>query len=415
MTAPIPSAPVAVPRWYGRPRTLLPVLLGVLVFTALLTPEPANRNLGDRRLTTHENTPAAASLAADLPRALGWRVDENTSVVVPPRPDMVHLVLAPSEPMRAAEVHALLERVRGGAGLYTILDNESGVLADSLNLGKGNAGALDSIADLGGHCPVRRTDRLPWLVRKARYRSLRWKAPPPGSVDTLLRIASWDTAHGPLIIGFAYGRGRIVAGADADLLRNDELRQCTTALGVPYIRALEYLRDSGAVTPRRWLVFDEYHQGFGPQPGTVRAVVTFFEETASGHVVAQFALAGLLLLFHKAPRLVPPAPDAPEERRSPVEHVDALARAYVQVGATRTATQRLMRGLRRRLDRGTARAATSLSDDGFLDRAEARRPRLAAPVRLVRQALAKGHAARDFSAVGDALATIEHTLRQDSR
>lgn len=415
MTAPIPSAPVAVPRWYGRPRTLLPVLLGVLVFTALLTPEPANRNLGDRRLTTHENTPAAASLAADLPRALGWRVDENTSVVVPPRPDMVHLVLAPSEPMRAAEVHALLERVRGGAGLYTILDNESGVLADSLNLGKGNAGALDSIADLGGHCPVRRTDRLPWLVRKARYRSLRWKAPPPGSVDTLLRIASWDTAHGPLIIGFAYGRGRIVAGADADLLRNDELRQCTTALGVPYIRALEYLRDSGAVTPRRWLVFDEYHQGFGPQPGTVRAVVTFFEETASGHVVAQFALAGLLLLFHKAPRLVPPAPDAPEERRSPVEHVDALARAYVQVGATRTATQRLMRGLRRRLDRGTARAATSLSDDGFLDRAEARRPTLAAPVRLVRQALAKGHAARDFSAVGDALATIEHTLRQDSR
>ncbi len=421
-----PATPQAeLGAWYGRPRVMVPLLLGLAVLAALLTPERANRSVGEGNLTTRETTPGAASLAAELPRALGWTVDQNVSAVVPPRTDMVHLVLAPPAAMRASEVHALLERVRAGAGLYVIINKERDALADSLHLGPGISGTLPDLGAGNLPCPAQRTPRLSWLQNSAHYRALRWTAPAPGVVDTLLQLAVPDEAettvaqqtamHTALVMGFPLGRGRVVASADADLLRNDELRQCEVGLGVLYLKELEYLRDSSAVTPRRWLLFDEYHQGFGPQPGTVRAVVTFFSETSAGHVLAQLALAGLLVLLMRAPRIVPPLPDATDERRSPIEHVDALARAYVQVGASKTATHRLLRGLRRRLERGAVRGVTSLADDAYLDRVSARTPSLAAPVGLVRRALVQTIPARDFTAVGEALATIEQTLRHESR
>jgi hypothetical protein len=394
---------------------MVPLLLGLAVLAALLTPEKANRDMGDRRLSTRETTPASGSLMAELPRALGWRVDENVSATVPPRPDMVHLVLAPSEPLRAPEVHALLERVRAGAGLFVVIKEDRDLLADSLHLGFGGTGPLPSLKAAAVSCTGSSVERLPWLATLARYQALTWDAPPPGPVDTLLRFANSDTTRNAVLMGFAYGRGRVVAGADPDLFRNDELRQCEQGYAPLYVSLLEYLRDSSATTPRRWLMFDEYHQGFGPQPGTVRAVVTFFSETTPGHVLAQLAVAALLLLLVRAPRLVPPPADATDERRSPIEHVDALARAYVQVGASKTATQRLVRGLRRRLERGTVRGVMSLSDEAFLERVATRTPALTAAVGTVRHALAHSTPPRDFSAVGDALARIEQTLRQESR
>ena len=425
MTAPVrAAAPVATPPWYARPTVMVPLLLGIAIASALLTPERANTFLGDARLTTRETTPLAASLAADLPRRLGWRVGENTRAEVPSRTEMVHVLLAPSEPLRATEVHALLERVRAGAGLYVIASSADELMTDSLHVASGPAGMLADFGAAGLPCPAKATQLPPWLLRSARFSTVRWTAPPPGALDTLLRTVSPDSAtrrrdstvadDGPVLLGFGYGRGRVVIGMDADLVRNDAMRQCAHGLSVAWVRALEYLRDRDAGIRRTWLLFDEYHQGHGVQPGTVRAVVVFFSDTSEGHVLAQLAIAGLLFLVMRMPRLVPPAPEGAIERRSPIEHVDALARAYVQVGATKTATQRLVRGLRRRLDRGPIRGVISLSDDAFLERTAARVPGLGAPVRTLRKALANGHAARDFAAVGDALATIEHSLRKDS-
>ena len=428
MTAPIETAATSGP-WYGRPRIMVPLLLGIAILTALLTPERANRNLGDARLTTRESTPMAASLAAELPKALGWRVSENTSGSVPERRDMVHLVLAPAAALRASEVHVLLERVRSGAGLFVITFGERDLLRDSLHLAQGPGGRLDDFGARGLTCPDAPVDMLPWLTRSLQFSTINFTAPPPPRLDTILRTSSRDTAAragAPVLLGFRHGEGRVVVATDPDLLRNDALRQCDPGLAVAYVRALEYLRDTDGAQ-RRWLLFDEYHQGFGVQPGTARAVITFFADTVAGHVLAQLAFAGLLLLLMRMPRLVPPPADGPVERRSPIEHVDALSRAYIQVGATRTATQRLVRGVRRRLERGTtggttggtargtARGTTSLSDDAWLERAGARAVSLRAPVTLARRSLREGHPARDFTAVGDALATIEQTLRQDPR
>jgi hypothetical protein len=115
------------------------------------------------------------------------------------------------------------------------------------------------------------------------------------------------------------------------------------------------------------------------------------------------------------PRIIAPR-DAPRiERRSPLEHIDALARAYAQVGATRTATQRLVRGLRRRLAGGTSGTVgerASLTDDQFLQRARDAAPTIGESVALVQRALAAPLSPRDFAAVGVALGTIETALKR---
>lgn len=413
------SGSVATP-WYGRPRLLTLLLVGAVLIATLVAPERATRPSVERRLTTRSTDPGGASLLLELGRALGWRVSDNVTATFPAGPRIVHAVLDPSEPLRAPEVRQLLERVRAGAGLLVVIRGGRDALGDSLRLTAGPSTVRPT--GLATHCEGRDSAGiLVGMTAPTRFESVAGPGTRAPRVDTLLAAPEDDTpdsanvrtgapaAQRPLAVGFPLGRGRVVAVADGTALRNDILRYCTTGFSVPYVRWLEYLRDSSAVVPRDLLVFDEYHQGHGVQPGTIRAVVTFFAETATGHAVAQLAFAALLLLAAKGGRLVPPPPDVTDERRSPLEHVDALARAYAQVGATRTATQRLVRGVRRRTAPATARAG-SLADDEWLASVAARAPARTGDVARVRTALGAGVPPGQFPAVADALAAIEASL-----
>jgi hypothetical protein len=60
---------------------------------------------------------------------------------------------------------------------------------------------------------------------------------------------------------------------------------------------------------------------------------------------------GILVLLLYARRFGSPLPDPRARRRSPLEHVEALAGAYRQAGAKRTARRLLVAGLARRLGR----------------------------------------------------------------
>jgi hypothetical protein len=226
---------------------------------------------------------------------------------------------------------------------------------------------------------------------------------------------SWPTA-----VGFPLGRGRVVVIADADLLRNDVLRVCQWGLDVVAVRMLEYLRDGGK-SPRKRLVFDEYHQGFGAHPGTIRAIASYLVHVPSGHVLVQALLAGLVLLLALGPRALPPRDPERVERRSPLEHVTALAQAYANVTATRTATQRLLHGVRRRVEHGALAPASVRSgavrsgraaddDEGFLASAVRDDPTLASDVELVRRALAAPVSRRELEEVGAALGRVEASL-----
>jgi hypothetical protein len=414
-------------------RIALPIVAAAIIIVALLTPEQTGGRTGDERLTSKSTGPQGAALLYELAARLGWRPAQRLADSIPlGDTTAVHLVLDPPVPPSAAETREILDRVRRGAGLIFVMG--SGPLADSLGLGsrvpeagtvlgaaqllRGTSGRL--VADSIDACNSRGEGMLSaglpfWADGKTYIGALRWKGPPPSGSTTLAEvrpvtaIASTDL---PAAIGFPLGRGRVVVAADPDLLRNDVLRVCRWGAAVAAVRILEYVSaDAPGGGRRERLVFDEYHQGYGEHPGTIRGIVRYLGRTGSGHLVLQLAAAGLVLLFAVGPRLLPPREVEVVERRSPLEHVDALARAYRAVGATRTATARLVHGVRRRVDHslgGQSRAAAT--DEAFLAWATARVPARAADVELVRHALDRSVSRRELEAVGQALRRLETSL-----
>jgi hypothetical protein len=137
-------------------------------------------------------------------------------------------------------------------------------------------------------------------------------------------------------------------------------------------------------------------------------------DTASGHFLAQLLLAGALLLLAFGPRPLPPVDPERLARRSPLEHADALAHAYADVDATRTATERLISGLRRRAGRAVV-IPPGADDATFLEAVTARDASLAASVQVVRRALSETVPASELNQVGDAIRAIEQQLLSPSR
>jgi Domain of unknown function (DUF4350) len=398
---------------YSRPRSIL-IAAGVLIAVyALLLPQLVNGRSGDSRLTTYSAQPQGARLLYELADRLGWTVSRRTVPTIPADSTTIMAVLAPVRPLRRGEIHALLQRVRGGAALLLTLPDDPGAFTDSLHFFAG-AGALLHLPSerTRDSCPAASGVTAPfWYRDQVTMYSLRWNAPPPPGLVAFAHVTTTgkDTVTRPAVVGFPYGRGRVVVVSDPDFLRNDAVRECRYGLSVLAVQELEYLRGGGAV-PRTRLVFDEYHQGYGAQPGTVSAIGEFFARTTAGHFLLQLLGAGLLLLLAAAPRTLAPY-DAPRvQRRSPLEHVDALARAYAQVGGTRTAVARLVRGVRRRIGLAAARATAGRSDDEFLSWVEATDPAVAADATRVRTALRTPVGLHELTAVGQSLAHIESSL-----
>ena len=142
----------------------------------------------------------------------------------------------------------------------------------------------------------------------------------------------------------------------------------------------------------------------------MRGIVRYLGGTASGHLLLQLAGAGLVLLLAVGPRLLPPRASERVERRSPLEHVDALARAYRAVGATKTATARLLHGVRRRVEHALGARGGTTTDESFLTWAQQRVPERETDVELVRLALVNTVPRRDLEIVGEALRRLETSL-----
>ncbi len=226
-----------------------------------------------------------------------------------------------------------------------------------------------------------------------------------GGVQVRTRVESSTVALPRLAMaGYTLGRGRVVAVADADLLRNDVLRVCRWNAGPSVARALDWL----AVTAGERLVFDEFHQDPAGGAHPVRAVRRALVWQPWGRMVLAATLGGLVLLAAAGMRPMSPEPLTTVQRRSPLEHVRALARAYESAGSTRLVARRLVRGLRRR------HALTSLAggeDNAFLTALVERHPTLAADVDLLRRAMAEPVTAEQLPSLGDAVARIDSRLR----
>jgi hypothetical protein len=316
----------------------------------------------------------------------------------------------------------LLDGVRrGGALLYALSDP---TLNDSLQVQIGPPGYEvrdDSLRSLRAECetPPPFSERVITSFQggKLFLATLEDSGAPRRRVDTLLRVhvdrAERDSSGvtvAPAAIGFALGRGHVVVVADVDIFRNDNVRVCAWDAAVQVVRLYEYLRGVGAGPARATLLFDEYHQGHGVRPGTARAIVHYLRGTPSGRALAHLGVAGAILLLALGPRSLSPRDPDRVERRSPLEHVEALARAYWHVHATRTGSRTLLHGLRRRTEHRLGGLRRDLADEAFLDWVADRLPQRAADVQRMRRALSDPLPRREFAAVADTIRRLEHDL-----
>jgi hypothetical protein len=222
------------------------------------------------------------------------------------------------------------------------------------------------------------------------------------STSTLVRVER-DDEEAPAIMSVRIGRGEVLAISDSYFFRNATARDGDGAVLV--VRLLEWLDPAH----ERPLVFDEYHQGFGVHASAARAILHALFLTAPGRAFLQLVAAGLILLLVFGVRPIAPLKRRSIERRSPLEHVGALARAYQQTEATRAGSLRLLRGLRRRRPLG---ATGALDDESYLSLVISRKPQLADDVERVRAALARPLPASEWIAVGAAIDHIERTIAQ---
>lgn len=403
-----------------RPRVVFLVLGVVVVLTTLFTPEIGRT--GDERLSSFSTEPQGAAALYQTAARLGWRPSRLRS----PYPatldtTVVYLVLDPPEPVTASESHRLLDAVRRGAGLLVVL-SRPGPMSDSLKLGRSTQGGPELIRPEAGErvCgdsnEVRGVDwgggnvHSWWLVPRGPLSrdtvSFAWVTRIRTASDTAL---PWPADSGvrrnkltveAAALGFPYGNGRIVAVADPDWLRNDVIRVCKWRAGESVVRMLRYL------SPRRSqrLVFDEFHQGFGETRTTAGAIGRAIAGTPPGRTLMMALVAGLVLIAAVGPRPIAPKARERIERRSPLEHVEALARAYEQVGASRVVTRRLVRGIRRRHAPGVAQRA---SDDDFLRALADRHPGIRGEIALVQRASARQLPPDQLPALARALELIE--------
>ncbi len=216
-------------------------------------------------------------------------------------------------------------------------------------------------------------------------------------VDTLLRT----TRLRPVVVRAALADGRTVTlVADDRLFGNRALRE--TAAG-PF--AL------GLVVPRyRRMIVDEYHHGFDASRSLSGATWEWTRRTPWGWAVLQLAGVGLIALLAAGVRFGPVRSGIVRRRRSPLEHVRALATALAAARGHDVAIGLIVQGLRRRLSpagrgsrAGTARWLDEL--DGAV-----RTPRGRQALDTLRQVTARPATGDDVLQAADAVETLWEEL-----
>jgi hypothetical protein len=347
----------------------LAVLLAALAGIALLVRPYAGDDAADPRPSTYLTGPNGARALFLLMEELGVPAAQRLEPWAEPLPEGVLVVLAPAQPPTPRELEALLGWMDAGGTLIYGAGAGADPVTRALDLrlqpaAPDTQSPLQAVRWPGETAYATRdeagAEAQQWSVGVDSVAGFRrtWAVASPalhaGTADVLLRTRT----GAPVLAVLARGDGRAVVWSDASPLGNRLLRDGAAAL--LFARAVsDALAEGGALT------FDEYHHGY--RPGSpARALWQFVTGTGAGRALLQAALAGLLLLVLYGHRLGAPLLEAVGRRRSPLEHVDAVAAAYSRAGARRTARRLLVAGLERRLGRRILDPDTD-DDRGGLD------------------------------------------------
>ncbi len=162
---------------------------------------------------------------------------------------------------------------------------------------------------------------------------------PAARVDTLLRTV--DGGAVALRLMFPSG-GEAILLADGRFLANRALRETDAGLAV-----LPWFLDER--THR--VTTDEYHLGFGAGGSLSAASWAWLIGHPVGWAILQLLVVALVWLAVQAVRFGPARAVVERRRRSPLEHLDALAAGLDGAAGADTAVRLTVRGLRRRLSR----------------------------------------------------------------
>ncbi len=177
--------------------------------------------------------------------------------------------------------------------------------------------------------------------------------PEPLAVDTLLLTTGGRLAA--IRLWLSGGRA-VTLVADDRVFSNRAVRETDAGPFALRLVAGRYRR----------ILVDEYHQGFGPSGSLLRAVTGWSLRSPWGWAGWQLAAAGLAALAAAAVRFGPVRPSPGRKRRSPLEHVRALATVLAAARGHDLAVRLMAQGLRRRLSRGphATRGAGLRADPG---------------------------------------------------
>jgi hypothetical protein len=389
---------------------VLPTLLALIVITAILS--PVGEDVTGRYLSTRSRAINGSHGLRALLGKLGWKTSERITPYGGALDSVATYVIL-STPIDASgtEVHALLEAVRRGANAIVVPERGS-TLADSIGVQQSTRTFISlrpsSDSLLGDSDPVDTLHEGFGVLNARTFHQFLEGTPAsdsdsvgawPQTATTLLYVHA-KREH-PEIAVLPMGRGAVVAIADPSFLRNDVLRKIAGA--VLAVRVFESV-DANRRSP---IVFDEYHQGYGKSTSLLDVIGEALLATTWGRAALQIAAAGLLYLLVIGVRPIAPLSRARYERRSPLEHVGALSRAYEAIGATGLAAQRLVRGVRRRHPFGTT---AKLSDAGYLELLRRRLPELGSDIDILTNALANKPSAEQLVSAGAAIDHIERNL-----
>jgi len=157
--------------------------------------------------------------------------------------------------------------------------------------------------------------------------------------DTLLATRGRE----PVVLRLRFrGGGRALLVPDDAYFRNAAWRSSDVPLVLVPLLVPE---------PRGRVSWDEYHHGYGEQGSLATAVVAWVARSPAGWLLVQLAAVAVIWLAVRAVRFGPARHVVERRRRSPLEHLGALAAGLEGASGVDAAVTLTVAGLRRRLSR----------------------------------------------------------------
>ena len=161
------------------------------------------------------------------------------------------------------------------------------------------------------------------------------------AVDTVLHLVGGD----PVVLRLRYAAGgSVTLVGDVGYVRNAAWRDT---------RVPEFVVPLIAPPRGGRLAWDEYHQGFGKGHSPTSVLASWLVDSPAGWAILQIVAVGLVGIAVAAVRFGPARSVIERRRRSPLEHLEALAAGLEGAAGVDTSVALVVAGLRRRLGRAS--------------------------------------------------------------